>query len=343
MSDTEVIPQDEAGCAGHPVDVELQEAVRREELAMIPKLGVELIREIDQYLKQTGAQQYFSWSHSGIPHYGYPYDACTPALRSVMVYFARTFGGTVSYGCHNDRAIAGTSTWSSHSWGTAHDILFPSREITVQAMAFLVRFHIVLGINTIHDYTTQRMWKPGYGEDVNTWPQASIGSKGGKWIHVECTPSAFLDSRSVEDKVHGYIPPEPPPEPPPLPPVNFITGQWGLIPLVGSSFAPNTMKPYHQKGSRDITGNMPPGEYVKYAQSVAWHRAGQRFGGISITSAMDGYYGDKTVEAIRNIQHFFRKDLDPNSQKAKDLAFEQYCGILAGATWPIIDFLASKK
>src|SRR4029079_14410251 len=101
-------------------------------------------------------------------------------------------------GCHVQRAIGGSGSLSSHSWGAATDERFPSRAVTVVAMDFTIACSAELGINTIHDYALQRKWDPIIG-----WHSASIGSVGGDWIHVETTPAAFGDGRPVEDKLPG--------------------------------------------------------------------------------------------------------------------------------------------
>ena len=126
-----------------------------------------------------------------------PYNACSPNLVSLQDYYRRRWGA-VSLGCHNQRPVTGGSSLSSHAWGAACDPQFPNRTITVEAMAWTISVSAELGINTIHDYIRQQMWKPNEG-----WVPASIGSVGGQWIHVETTPAAFGDGRPVEDKLTG--------------------------------------------------------------------------------------------------------------------------------------------
>jgi hypothetical protein len=139
---------------------------------------------------------YYHWnsrSDSLVP----PYNACSPNLVSLQDYYRRRWGA-VSLGCHNQRPVTGGSSLSSHAWGAACDPRFPDRAVTLLAMAWTISFSKELGINTIHDYITQRMWKPTQG-----WVPASIGSVGGQWIHVETTPAMFGDGRPVEDKLPG--------------------------------------------------------------------------------------------------------------------------------------------
>jgi hypothetical protein len=127
-----------------------------------------------------------------------PYNSCSPNLVALQDYYRRRWGA-VSLGCHNQRPVTGGSSLSSHAWGAACDPKFPDRATTVQAMDFTIANSAELGINTIHDYIRQMMWKPG---GVG-WVSASIGSVGGQWIHVETTPAMFGDGRPVEDKLTG--------------------------------------------------------------------------------------------------------------------------------------------
>ncbi len=139
---------------------------------------------------------YYHWSSRSDSEVA-PYNACSPNLVSLQDYYRRRWGA-VSLGCHVQRAVSGGSTLSSHAWGAACDPKFPDRTATVQAMEWTISFSKELGVNTIHDYIRQMMWKPLQG-----WVSASIGSVGGAWIHVETTPAAFGDGRPVEDKLPG--------------------------------------------------------------------------------------------------------------------------------------------
>jgi hypothetical protein len=127
-----------------------------------------------------------------------PFNSCSPNLVSLQDYYRRRWGA-VSLGCHNQRDVTGGGSLSTHAWGAACDPKFPDRATTIQAMDWTIAFSAELGVNTIHDYIRQMMWKPG---GVG-WVSASIGSVGGAWIHVETTPAAFGDGRPVEDKLPG--------------------------------------------------------------------------------------------------------------------------------------------
>jgi hypothetical protein len=139
---------------------------------------------------------YYHWSSRNDSE-SPPYNACSPNLVQILDYYRRRWGA-VSLGCHVQRAVSGGSTLSSHAWGAACDPRFPDRQSTVDAMGWTIAFSAELGVNTIHDYQTQTMWKPGQG-----FVSASIGSVGGQWIHVETTPAAFMDGRPVEDRLQG--------------------------------------------------------------------------------------------------------------------------------------------
>jgi hypothetical protein len=144
-----------------------------------------------------------------------PYNDCSPNLRSILGFCTSQSWGGKSLGCHNDRAVVGGSSMSSHAWGAALDYQ-PDGGNSVgrfQVAPYLIFWSAELGINTIHDYVRQQMWKPMQG-----WVSASIGSNGGQWIHIETTPAAWGDGRSVAERTSGQPVPPPPPTPPAPPP-----------------------------------------------------------------------------------------------------------------------------
>ena len=116
-----------------------------------------------------------------------------PNLVQLHDYYRRTWGAS-NLGWH----VPPPASTKFDPYGAATDERFPNRQVTVDVMGWTIAHSAELGINTIHDYVTQQMWKPLIG-----WRSAAIGSPGGDWIHVETTPAAFLDGRSVEDRLSG--------------------------------------------------------------------------------------------------------------------------------------------
>lgn len=148
----------------------------------------------------VSTRPYFSWSSSGINSNVAPYNACSPNLVAILAYLRKTWGGR-SLGCH----VPPPQSTKSHPYGAALDWSYlesqggPGRAVAINTIApFLIGVSAELGVNTIHDYITQRMWKPNQG-----WVSASIGDPGGTWFHIETTPEAFGDGRPVEDRLPG--------------------------------------------------------------------------------------------------------------------------------------------
>jgi len=302
------------GCAGEPLDVELSQAVFAEDMETIHSLDF-VVQGALSALAVSAAPTYFHWSSLGIPPLT---GSCSSNLQALFNYAQRTYPGTTSYGCYNRRVVAGSSTWSSHAWGAAFDIHLPSRTITEQFWDFCIRNYIALGINTIHDYILQRMWKPGQG-----WVSASIGSQGGTWTHIETTQAMFGDGRSVELKITGFEPG--PPVLPPQPGVVYDPwhDKWGLFPV-------NANKSELQLGSGYTSGTQPLQPLCTYLNHVMVFKAHQIVHDPFIVCTQS------SIDATRNVRAFF----DP---QIKDVAWgaEAYRGIVGPRTWAITDGLAT--
>lgn len=145
---------------------------------------------------------------SGTPYYRWSsrtdatapqYEGCSPALNQLLAYLRARWGGS-SLGCHNNRRVAGSSTWSTHAWGAALDYTSGSWDTNFGPIAdFLIAHSEELGINTIHDYRhvggRGRMWKPGIG-----WARSNVGGPG-DWMHIEVRPDEYSDGRPVDEKL----------------------------------------------------------------------------------------------------------------------------------------------
>lgn len=244
-----------------------------------------------------------------------PFTTCSPNLSSLLRFLVETWGGA-SLGCHNDRSVAGSSTMSSHAWGAALDWSYMNgrfvgrtKAITVVA-PWLVAHSKELGINTIHDYITQSMWKPLVG-----WRSASIGSNGGTWFHIETTPAMWGDGRTVQTKLRSVpLPPPPPPPPPKFLPEYGVFGLWPL----------NPAKPQ--------IGPFARGDAVRYLQGVLYHKAGQRQHWVW------GTYDGATVEAVDAVQA-----LGQVVHPSRALDIERISKVTGPATWALIDKLATGK
>lgn len=141
-------------------------------------------------------QSYYHWANRKDAGKA-PYRACAPNLRAILRYLTAHYGGT-DLGCFGVRSVRGGTSPSSHSWGAAQDYQPPggSAQALSTIAPFLIAHSAELGINTIHDYVNQKMWKPGQG-----WVSANIGTPGGQWLHIETTPGAYFDGRSVDERL----------------------------------------------------------------------------------------------------------------------------------------------
>lgn len=242
-----------------------------------------------------------------------PFNDCSPNLRSILGYLTRHFGGK-TLGCHNDRTVAGSSTMSSHAWGAALDYLPDGGNVvlTAQVAPFLIQWSKELGINTIHDYVHQLMWKPNGG-----WVHASIGSAGGQWGHIETTPAMWGETRSVEDRISGT------PHLPPGPGYNPANHDYGLYPL-------NKNKPSLGPGFGYTNGTQQYQGYCQYANDVMMMEAGQleqlKPGMQDQTKRIQVVWTIYSMAACMNVQQFF--GLPVNGWVPKE-------------TWDVLDALAS--
>lgn len=161
----------------------------------------------------TVATEFYSWqaNPNGYNREAPPYESCSPLCRSYRSY-TETKWGMSFLGCHVDRAIIGGSSPSTHSFGAAVDMSwrnFGRATLENEILPFFINNSKELGLQAIHDYDGQRIWRPpAYRERLgqshtNGWKTSSGGQfvRGNKWIHLEVHPSRFLDQRSVEELI----------------------------------------------------------------------------------------------------------------------------------------------
>lgn len=306
------------GCAAEPVDIQLQEAVRHDAMNTLMGASAETLGTL-ALIEASAAPTYFSYSHSGFNVYAPEYEVCAPALMSIFAYAQRTYGAQ-NYGCHNNRYVAGTTTWSSHAFGRAYDMYIASRTSTERFMDFLIRNYVALGINTIHDYVTQRMWKPGVG-----WVSASIGSVGGKWIHVECTPASAFDGRSVEQKVTGFGPPGPPVPAPII--YDPWHDRWGLFP----AGVKNNLKWLAGYAPPETVAWQPQVTYFNHVMVFKTHHAIRQPYAVFTDEKPGG-----SIWAMRDMHNFFNADL-----RNKAWSWEVLGDTLGQEGWHVTDGLAT--
>lgn len=265
---------------------------------------------------------YYSWSLSGLSPNAPQYSSCSPNLAQLNHYISQKWGGR-TLGCKVTRPIAGSDRWSTHAYGAAIDIRLPSEPNRLYAVAFMMDHFAVLGLNAIHDYRRQMIFK-----DDGQWHSASIGSLGQDWWHVEVTPAAYSDGRPVEEKLGG---PPPPPPPPPngVPPYDPLHHKYGLWPAAQP-------KPEIRYGYGYTNGTQQLQGVITYFKHTCVCEMGQ------IMSEPWGVALDDVTAAVRNVNNFFNKD-GSNRALAIEAWGEGGHAIVGTETWKIIDFLANRQ
>ena len=239
-----------------------------------------------------------------------PFNDCSPNLRQILGYCTHTFGGK-TLGCHADRPVTGGTSMSSHAWGAALDYQPDGGNAEGRGVVapFLISWSRELGINTIHDYVRQEMWKPGQG-----WVHANIGSIGGQWLHIETTPAAWGDGRSVQERISAPPPPPPPPAAECRPPYVPEAHDYGLYP-----FNPN--KPALGPGFGYTNGTQQYQGFCEYANWVMRIESG----GV-ILPCEERVWTIHSMAACQNVQRFFGLPVT---------------GWMTLETWGVIDGLAT--
>ncbi len=135
------------------------------------------------------------------------YATCSPNLFELRKYLAERWGLT-NLGCFGRRPIRGGTSWSSHSFGAAHDYSYrngPDRSvIESEVIPFLVDNFEVLGIQRVHDYWARRYWHVGKG-----WIGRPPGARNDH-LHVEVTPETWHWATPISDRLGGTPPPSNP-------------------------------------------------------------------------------------------------------------------------------------
>lgn len=245
-----------------------------------------------------------------------PYNRASPNLVSLLAYLIDRWGGA-SLGIHGDRPIRGGQSPSSHAfgaaldwrWGAHPDVHFPNGSlgravIDNEVLPFLIDNSEQLGVQAIHDQG--RIWRP---TRTPRWKPYDTGY--GPWLHIETSKEKWGDGRPVPERIS--VPEPPPVVPPPSPGFDPVNGHYSLYPLNPNK---NTIGP-RQNTAGTITLR---GDLVRYFQGVAKNQASQNV-------TVDGWFGPQTEAAARNLQAFFKLQVD---------------GYVGSGTWPVVDFLSSR-
>lgn len=157
---------------------------------------------------------FFNWQRSGLNWDAPPYEACSPNLTEILKYITTRWGGR-SLGCHHDRPIVGGRAPSSHAFGAALDWRYGDvmdrGELLTEVIPWLVDNSAELGIDAIHDYAGDRIWRAGRTADIGDahtlWWKTQNGAGGqmghpsSVWLHLETPPSRWDDRSPVVERL----------------------------------------------------------------------------------------------------------------------------------------------
>lgn len=245
-----------------------------------------------------------------------PYESCNPAPQSMRRYLENRWG-LMYLGCHGDRPIVGGTSQSTHGFGAAIDMRYenpgPGLNIAdTEIIPWLISTSKQTGLQAIHHYRRSLVWRPpgtsGRPSDGDGWKVQSPGTQMGQtwalWLHLEFLPSALSDGRDIEEKLGQQYPIKPPPPEPPV--------------IVNPPVTDPNLNP-----DKEITLDInistvrrgSSGNDVKRCQAIMLNLFGQEVGPV------DGQFGPKTDQCVRNIQAFFGMTVD---------------GIVGPKTWTVL-------
>lgn len=244
-----------------------------------------------------------------------PWEGCNSPAVEMRQYLENRWGLTY-LGCHGDRPIVGGTSQSTHGFGMAVDMRYenpgPGMHVCeTEIIPWLIATSRETGLQAIHHYRRSLIWRPphtsGRGDDGWKVQPASgqMGQAWALWLHLEFHPATVHDGRSIEEKL-GQLPPVINP-PTPVPPVIVNPPTDPLPP--GQEFTLDINISTVKRGST--------GQDVKRAQAILTHNFGQ---GAHV-GVIDGNFGPKTEQAVRNVQAFLGMAVD---------------GIVGPKTWKVL-------
>ena len=124
----------------------------------------------------------------------------SPNLVELSEWLIKRFGGT-NVGIFHRRPVRGGDAPSSHSFGAALDWRYARRDFAEQAMNWMVKNHVKLGIQVIIDYVGCRQWIVGSGwKPMKANTATGVGQAWAKWLHVETTRESWGVKTPIEKR-----------------------------------------------------------------------------------------------------------------------------------------------
>lgn len=161
---------------------------------------------------------FHNWSTSGLDWRKPPYESCSPNLSALNAYLM-SIGGQ-HLGCHGNRDIRGGGAVSAHAYGAAFDWRYEAttnggknlgRQWALDRLfPWLIDYSAELGIDAIHDYVGDRIWRSGRtgrtSDAHGSWWKKQYGSGSGMgqawatYVHIETTKAAFGNGTPIDKR-----------------------------------------------------------------------------------------------------------------------------------------------
>lgn len=217
----------------------------------------------------------------------------SPNLLRIYKYCKEVYGGQLLGIRPNPRTIRNGAAPSTHTWGALdwrYENPGPGRQVILdELLPLLIEWSLELGVQAIHDYLGDRIWRPPFtsGRGSNGWVKqngrgSGMGELWAGYLHVEVHPDTWFDERDVRNVLLGA-----PLQPPvvTIPPVPPVPGE-----EVGEEIIVNFRSREMVKG---MTGND-----IKWLQERMNTVGGKQL-------VVDGQFGAKTEQAVKDWQLFF--------------------------------------
>lgn len=137
---------------------------------------------------------------------------CSPALVQ-LGHDLHSRWPTTFLGCYGNRPIRGGIATSTHAFGAALDVSYGAQNFPWardQMAGYLVAWSEEWGLQAIHDYRAQRIWRAGRTPNVDDacslWWKAQrkdsngMGQTWANWFHLEVHPDRWYDDRSATER-----------------------------------------------------------------------------------------------------------------------------------------------
>ena len=186
---------------------------------------------------------FYDWGNSPLSPLVPPYESISPNLRELATYLIGTVGGQHLGLDDWNRPIRDGQKWSDHAYGAAVDwrygpnwlpnttpVEVQRATITDVVLPWLIDWSAELGVDAIHDYVGDRIWRAGRTKnlaDAHTlwWRKqngagSGMGESWARYLHVATSFASFGRATPITERgIPGVLdkPPQPTPEPTPQP------------------------------------------------------------------------------------------------------------------------------